>query len=111
MASEFTMSLEDTIALTVYDGIKKKGIPDMKKGLENAIASVSYEYAGKQLSGMLINKFFPNNMKEATMAGKIVVMPIGLFLGRKLTGGSGNYKEDFIKSLVSIGALSVYKSL
>jgi hypothetical protein len=105
--------LESTIALTIYDVIEKRGIPDMKKVGSNLGGSFLYEFVGKRINYMISQKLLPNFQKEAQIAGRIIWTPVGMGIIEQyvLSMGSPNWGKLFMKSMVSIGALSLWKML
>ena len=106
-------AIESSIALTAYDVIEKRGIPDLKKVGGNLAGSVVYEFALKKVNGMICQKLLPNNPVECRIAGRIIWTPVAIGLVQQyvMGGGAPNWGQLFMKSLISLGALSAYKMM
>ena len=110
-------TIEDTVFLTGYDvlkGTSKKtgvAIPAMSKVGANLVGAAAYEYLGTKVVNMASTKFMPQYKVEADLLGKVLLLPVGIMIGEKVLGGSSQYGNIILKSLVAVGSQSIYRHL
>ena len=105
-------ALESSVALTVYDVVKKKGIPSINEVVVNLGGSVGYEFLGKKVNDMITTRILPNYKTEGAIAGRIIWTPVMMGLIEQFAmGKKPMWGQLFMKSLVSLGALSIWKNL
>ena len=112
--TELNNAIEDTVFLTGFDVIQKRGIPEVEVVGLNAGGSFLYEYLGKKLVDLLGDRILPNYKKELMVVGKIIGIPLLIGILQQyvlMKKERPKWGGLFLKGLVGIGAQSVWRSV
>jgi len=108
---EMQSGIEDTLALTGYDSIKAKKIPSLEEVGINAISGFSYEFIGKKIVGAICERMATKYNNECLLLGRFAGIAAGLALGQWMMNKPMPAGQNIIKSIISIGALSLIKGM